>query len=194
MISRKERNNKRTSKSSLLVKTCIVGVFMFSSTSLAFANQDLNGLLTNWFEKKGNESIQLIDEVISNERDNQTHRIKEELQKELRKSEEDLAKFTKHEIDTRVKELRKHADQIIKNLSIDNKEEKAQLISHLDKIVSQAVSEMNGINLPTQGPERKLEAPEEQEKISSDQIEPITEGTDEGKTEENQVAKEEHDE
>ncbi|MGE8203440.1 hypothetical protein ACQKP0_02670 [Heyndrickxia sp. NPDC080065] len=148
MITRKEKlgqNQRKHRKAKLLFGVLFLSLTIGSSIGVVFADQDIPTLLNNWFNKKGTESISVIEQAISTEKETQKERLKEELQKELKRSQKELEKFTDQEKKDRIKELREYTNQLIANLHIDNQKEEKSIKEQLKSIMNAAISEMEKV-------------------------------------------------
>lgn len=153
MITRKEKfqKNNRQLKVKILIGVLFLIVSIGGGMGVAFADSDINGLLTNWFSKKGTESISSIEQAVMTEKDKQKERLKQELQIELQKSQEQLSSFTEEEKEKRIQEIRDYADQLIANIKIDNSGKKQGIINQFNTIVEQAKASMDQLAAKHQG-------------------------------------------
>lgn len=126
----------------IVIGALFLSISIGSGVKSAFAGQDINSLLTNWFNAKKTESINQIDQAITNEKDLLMVELKKGLQKEIQLAEKELAQFTQDEIDLRVDELRSYADELLLNMSIDNSDEQAAIASTLNVIYEEALKQM----------------------------------------------------
>jgi very-short-patch-repair endonuclease len=146
MKSRKEKFRKKTSKGAkLLFGTLFLSIGVGSSITVAFADQDIHGLLSDWFAKQQTTSIETIEKAIMSEKEIQMQRLKEELQIEMNDAEKQLEQFTEEETKQRVNDLKAHTDELIKNISIDQTEEKEAIIIELDEILNESIKKMDDI-------------------------------------------------
>ncbi|ETI70125.1 hypothetical protein [Neobacillus vireti] len=131
----------------------LIGVLLLSGTivgniGVAFADQDINSLLTNWFTKKGQESISAIENAIATEKEQQKIRLKEELQSELKNSAQLLEKYTKEEKQKRILALQQYADKLIEDMKLENNQaEKQRIAADMDKEIQKAIKELEKIRL-----------------------------------------------
>lgn len=143
MISRKVKHTKRNDlKKKFLIGTLFLIIGIGSSFNVAFADQDIETMLINWFNKQKNNSIELIEAAIMSEKETQMHRLKKELQVEIDNAEQQLNEFTEEEKEKRVNGLRIYTDELVKNLDIDNSKDKARVIEALNKITDKAVEDL----------------------------------------------------
>lgn len=146
-MSRKVSSKK---KSHFILKI-LIGVLLLSGAivgniGVAFADQDINSLLTNWFNQKGQESISTINNAIMTEKEQQKIRLKEELQSELSNSAQLLEQYTKEEKQKRILELRQYADKLIEDMRLEhNQAEKQRIAAEMDKEIQKAIKELDKI-------------------------------------------------
>jgi len=140
------KKKKAPKRVKLLIGTLFLSIGVGSSISVAFADQDIQGLLTNWFAKQQTHSIETIEHAVMSEKEIQMQRLKEELQVEMDDAKKQLDQFTDQEKQKRVNDLKTHTDELIKNLKIDNSKEKAAIIDQLDKITNDAIKKMDNVS------------------------------------------------
>ncbi|MEQ2529526.1 hypothetical protein EKG37_08555 [Robertmurraya yapensis] len=175
MESRYEKFKKK--KTSRPIRVLVAALFLTfaigGSFSIAFADLDIDSTILSWFDRQGTKSIETIETAISSEKEIQLQRLREALQTEMTNAEQQLNTFTEAEKAARVKSLQDYADQLIANLQVDNTEEKQQIASQLDAILTAAKNEMNSLQ-PTQSTEPPAEEEEEEVDSSSEEA-PSTE-------------------
>lgn len=132
-------------KSRAIISMLLIFLLISSSIKIAFADQDIEGLLTAWFHKKKAESITEIDSAIKEEQKRQTDRLKEVIQVEIEKADQRLKEFTEKEKAKRVERLRKYTDQLIEQIHIDDSDEKERIISELETIFEEAKAKMDQV-------------------------------------------------
>ncbi|MBM6619136.1 hypothetical protein [Bacillus suaedaesalsae] len=146
MKSRKAKHKGLgTKKVKFLIGAILLSVGIGSSVNVAFADQDIHALLTNWFDKKKVESINEIEQAIMSEKETQKQRLKEQLQVEIQKSEEELQLFTDAEKEARVLALQQYTDALIANFNVDNSNKEEKLSAELDAIVQEAIEKMDKV-------------------------------------------------
>lgn len=129
----------------------LIGVLLLSGTivgniGVAFADQDINTLLTSWFSKKGQESISSIETAVSTEKEQQKIRLKEELQSELANSAQLLQQYTEEEKQKRILELQQYADKLIEEMKLENNQaEKQRIAADMDKEIQMAIKQLEKI-------------------------------------------------
>ena len=150
MKSRKLTHKKKRKKIQFLIGILLLSLTIGSTVTVSFADQDINALLTNWFKKGTDNSIQQIESAIMSEKEVQKQRLREELQKEMNKSQKELDHFTEQEKRKRVQEIQKYANELKKNIKVDNKEETDRISATLDAIVQQSIDELNKVETTTE--------------------------------------------
>lgn len=143
-------------------------VIIGSSINVVFADQDIQSLLTNWFNKEKDQSITELDKAISTEQGIQTKRLKESLQSEIRGAEAELHTFTENEIDKRISQLQSHADELINSVSIDNSDEKNRVTRELEAILKDAQRRLNAVDVKTEPVQDAVIEPEADTKPKPD--------------------------
>ncbi|WP_144510796.1 hypothetical protein [Bacillus sp. FJAT-22090] len=146
MLSRVEKYKKTRT----LKKITIISGVLFLSISLgsgvktALADQDIQGLLTNWFNNKKEESVQEIDGAVALETDRLMKSLEVDLQEEMKTAQSELANFTASQKQTRITALQEYANNLKVGMKIDNSEQEAAVLANLDAIINQAKAQMDG--------------------------------------------------
>src|SRR5699024_2603162 len=146
---------KRRFPSKLLIGILLSFIIIGGSINITFADYDISSIISNWFNEKGSEAVEEVNNAMDKEREKQTKRLKEELQSEIESTEEALETFKKEEIEKRSEVLRSYANELIANFEADdsmNSKEKEKIIEKLDKTVEQAIKKMN--NTTSKGPNK----------------------------------------
>lgn len=154
----------------VLVAALFICFTLGGSFSIAFADLDIESTILSWFDRQGTKSIETIETAISSEKEIQLQRLKEALQTEMANAEQQLITFTEAEKAARVKAVQEYADQLIATMNIDNAEEKQQVASQLDAILTAAKNEMNAVQ-----PAKSSEPPVAEEDTKDEAEEPSTE-------------------
>lgn len=146
-MARKEKFKRRKPINlKILVGVLLLSGLIVGNIGVAFADQDVNALLTNWFNKKGQESISSIEKAIMTEKEQQKARLKEELQLEMSNSAKLLEQYTEEEKNKRVLALRQYADQLLEEMKLENnKEEKQRIAAEMDKEIQKAIKQLEKI-------------------------------------------------
>lgn len=141
--------HRKKRKTVLLKLTIALIAMMFilgGTLTVSFANQDLNAMLTSWFDEKRNDAIVHIRDAVSSEKDIQQTRLRAELQKEMAAAESQLKQMTEDEKNRRIQNLRDYTNKLISEITIDHSEEKQQMKNQLDSIYTEAVNALNNAN------------------------------------------------
>ncbi|MFD2044764.1 hypothetical protein ACFSTA_07585 [Ornithinibacillus salinisoli] len=126
----------------IVVGALFLIVVLGSSFTIVFADQDIGAMLTGWFDRKTEESIGEIEEVVWNEQENQTNRLKEELRLAIDAAEQQLDEFVEAEKKQRVEELERYSDELVNEMDIDNSALESEIQAELDRILNEAKDEM----------------------------------------------------
>ncbi|MEZ7172850.1 hypothetical protein [Sporosarcina sp. OR05] len=150
MDKREARKRRRKKKSRVEVAKFLIGAVLLigiigSSVSITFASQDVQSLLTSWFDTQRGNAIEDIKGTIDTEREFQMERLKEELQSEIQSANERLQTFTEDEKTKRTAALRSYTDALIQQFSVDNTEEENYVVHELESIFQNAVSKMEQV-------------------------------------------------
>ena len=128
--------------------TIIIGIFIILGLSggvrTALADQDIQGLLTNWFNNKKVESVQEIEGAVSSERDRLMQNLEVELQREIQAAENQLNSFTATQKQTRIAALQEYANNIKAEMTIDSSEQEAAVMKNIDIILENAKAQLDG--------------------------------------------------
>jgi len=162
MKSRREthKRKKLPFKKILIGAVLLIGM-IGSSVTITFADQDIESLLTNWFDNSKGVALQELEKAVSNEQKEQTERLKEELQSEVEEAEKELNHFTKEQKEKVLKELQQYTDQLIDSIEINNEEKEREIEAELHYIFEGAKEKMNTILLEEKQQKQKAEQAEE---------------------------------
>ncbi|TFJ94424.1 stage III sporulation protein AF [Lentibacillus salicampi] len=138
-IQRKKRRLKAIRTMLGLVLICTV---LGSSIGIVSAEQDIGSILSNWFDKKSEESISEIDEAISKERKAQTERLKKELNTNIENANKQLEIYAEAEAEKAVSELEQYADSLLADLNGDHTSAENEVAAELAGIVQDAKNRM----------------------------------------------------
>lgn len=144
MISRKERARKMKKKSRIkYIASTLILALSLGIGNVALAGGNASSLLSQWFDKKANESITQIDQSIQVEKDKALKKLQAELQADIKQSEKDINAFTQQEKEKRVQEIQRYTDELISKMDGQDEETKKKIQSNLDAITQQAKQELN---------------------------------------------------
>lgn len=158
---------KNKGKLKFLIGILLLSIATTTGIGVTFADENITSNLYDWFNKKGEESINTIDQSIAIEKEAQKQRLKAELELEIKRSAEDLNQFTGHEEKESIKQIQEYADKIIANLHVDNQDKKNKVSKQLDSIVKQAISDMKKVGDVTEETSKHHKGEKENEKEES---------------------------
>lgn len=150
-----KKPNEILRKVLLLSAVLLVTVALGSGMNKVWANQDIQSLLTNWFQGKKTESIQQMEHAITSEKELLMDELRAALQEEMKKAEEELARYTEEETAKRVQELQEYAAGLMANIQIDTTAKKAEISADLDAALASAMEQLGssgGVCTPTTKP------------------------------------------
>ncbi|MFD1929203.1 hypothetical protein ACFSFY_14265 [Sporosarcina siberiensis] len=136
-------------KIGLLLGSLLLMIGLGSGMDNAFAGQDAESSLINWFGAKRTASEHEIANVITAEKDRLMGELKIALQGEKQRAEEELAAFTENEKRIRTAALQEYAAALIENMETDLTEEKEAIIADLDAKHNQAIKDLEKKITPT---------------------------------------------
>ncbi|MEN2768997.1 hypothetical protein [Ornithinibacillus xuwenensis] len=134
----------RIKLSKKLIGFILVLLIIGSGVKVAFADQDIAGMISNWLHNKTEESIEEIDKAITQEQAKQTTRLKEELQAAIQNAEKQFNQFVEREKTNRITELENYTDTLIQSIDIETKSGQAML-QKLNQILDEAKTEMSAV-------------------------------------------------
>lgn len=131
----------------VFIGTVLLIMIIGSSMSVAFAEQDIEALLTNWFVKNQEEAIEGLEKSVQDEQEEQTKRLKEALQIEVKEAEEELEQFTEQQKEQISEELKEYVDTIIGSMNVNHDDEKQRIETELNTILEEAKKEIEAIHV-----------------------------------------------
>ncbi|MFJ7972076.1 hypothetical protein [Psychrobacillus sp. NPDC096389] len=145
MLSRVEKYKKLRpyKKITIIVGALFLSISLGTGVKTALADQDIQGLLTNWFNNKKAESVQEIDGAVASETDRLMKSLEIDLQEEMKNAQNELANFTASQKQSRLEALQAYANNLKSNMKIDNSEQEAAVLANLDAIINQAKAQMD---------------------------------------------------
>ncbi|SHG16642.1 hypothetical protein [Ornithinibacillus halophilus] len=175
MKSRKETHKKNhfSTKLKVLITSILFIITVLSSFGMAFANEDIQSLLTNWFTDQREVAIESIESAIMTEKDQQKVALQSYIKEAIQSSEKEIKQFTEEEKKRRVQEIKSHAQTLMNNFEVNNKEEKSQIQSEFDAILKRAMEDLNEVEVET-APETN----EDKDNVEETNEEEITKGDD----------------
>lgn len=130
----------------ILIGTLLLIIIIVGSVQVAFADEDIAAMLTNWFDQKTEASMEEIEDVIQVEQKKQTARLKEELQLAIESANQQFDAFVEEEKSQAVEELQKHTEQLIEELDVDDEALKNEMKDKFDDIIRDARKEMESVS------------------------------------------------
>lgn len=147
MMSKSEIHRKTyRKKRKWLLGAVVLIVFFGGSLNVVFADENIQSVLTNWFDQKKTASISEIEEAIDAEQQKQTVRLQEALRPEIEKLNEQLNAFTDQEKEKSIQVIQGHADQLIANIDLNGAEEKEKVVAELKQIIQEAKAKMENVS------------------------------------------------
>ncbi|MDQ0269152.1 hypothetical protein [Cytobacillus purgationiresistens] len=144
------KSTQRKKKPIKLVAGLLFCVLMVSSSvSIAFANNDIESMLTTWFASKKADSIASIEKAVATEQEKQTIRLKEEVRVKIAEADKQIQQTTQTEIDLKVQELKRYTDELI-NSYHPAQEGNEEVIKELNGIMEAAKQQMEAVSKPKQ--------------------------------------------
>ncbi|TYS54590.1 hypothetical protein FZC74_19630 [Sutcliffiella horikoshii] len=118
----------------------LIVVFLFTSNvSTGFANQDLQFLLTGWFNKERDISISHLEKEISSEKKKQMGILKEEVAQKLNQADKELGEFTDNEIEVTKAALEQYTLELIESTEFNSEKKKRDFSQEVDKILNETM-------------------------------------------------------
>ncbi|MGG0670377.1 hypothetical protein ABE073_17830 [Lederbergia citrisecunda] len=118
----------------------LLSIALGAGMNKALAGQNIQSLLTSWFDSKRDASINQIDEAITSEKERLMEELREAIRMEMQQSDAELAQFTADETALRLSMLQEYAANLIGGLHIDLTAEKAEIIANLDAALAEAMA------------------------------------------------------
>lgn len=125
----------------VMITTIIIG----SSLNIVFAEKDISGLLTEWFQTKKSESIEDVERAIIEEQKVQTERLKAKLQEEIEEANTRLQEFTEDEKSKRIEAIRNYADELLESIDTRETELMADIDEAINEIINHAMDEIDEV-------------------------------------------------
>lgn len=146
MLSRVDKYKKKLplKKETIIIGALFLSIGLGGGVKTALADQDIQGLLTNWFNNKKAESVQEIDGAVASETDRLMRSLEVDLQLEMKTAQSELATFTANEKQSRLQALQAYANNLKASMKIDNSEQEAAVLANLDAIINHAKAQMDG--------------------------------------------------
>lgn len=126
-----------------LCAVLLLSIALGAGMNKALAGQNIQSLLTGWFDSKRDASINQIDEAITSEKERLMEELREAIRMEMQQSDAELAQFTADETALRLSMLQEYAANLIGGLHIDLTAEKAEIIANLDAALAEAMAHLD---------------------------------------------------
>lgn len=157
MLNKTEKNQKKKiGKSKLVVSTLLLTIGISTSVNVAFANEDINAMLSNWFDKKTNESISDIEVAINEEKAKSMEILKQELEVEMNDAEIKVNAFTEQEKQKRVAELKQYTEQLISEMQSLDQTEIEKVEKEIDVIIQEAKQKIDNVESSVQSNNKEV--------------------------------------
>jgi hypothetical protein len=140
MMPRKKTHSKKKKK--FLVGLVSLSTMAILTMNVSFADEDIQAKLQNWYETKAQAALKNIDLSVRNEVEVQKERLREEVQLKMKKSSDEMDKFTENQKQLHIDAIRKYSDGLISQIEFSNEEEKENLLKQLSQIQKNAEQEM----------------------------------------------------
>lgn len=146
MLSRVDKYKKKLpfKKETIIIGALFLILGLGSGVKTALADQDIQSLLTNWFNNKKIESVQEIESSVDLERDRLMQDLEVEVQMQMQAAENQLISFTDTQKQTRIAALQEYANNIKAGITIDNSEQQAAVMKNIDIILENAKAQLDG--------------------------------------------------
>jgi PIN domain nuclease of toxin-antitoxin system len=115
------------------------------SVTIAFADQNIAGMLTEWFDRQTEASMEEIEDAIAIEQEKQTEKLQAELRLAIEAAEQEMDAFVEAEKISRVEEIREYANQLMEEIEVDESDIKEAKLEELDQILEEAKAAMDQV-------------------------------------------------
>lgn len=133
-----------------IVSFIMISAFIFIGTfNHAFANTNIQTLLTSWFEGKKDDSITSLEEAISKEKDIQMERLKAEIARQLSAANKELEEYTAVEAEKRKLELRQYTEELINSFELDQEEQQHIYLQEVEQIMMETYEKLEEVKRKT---------------------------------------------
>lgn len=131
-------------KAIIILFLLLIGLSAGGGLNKAFADQDIQSRLTDWFDKRKSESISEMDVAITAEKKRLMNQLRVELQLETQRAQVQLAQHTAGETAQSIKELQKYAAELAAGIHVSNDAEKAAVSTNMDAALAEAMALLKG--------------------------------------------------
>lgn len=129
------------------IKLIIISIFVLfgiivGTVSATFAENNIYGLLSQWYKKKATEAEAEIQEEVEEELAIQKLRLQSEIQLQMEESSKNLDDFKNNKIEEYRSNIVDYADRLVANLEIPDEEDRDQIEGKLNEILNSAQEAM----------------------------------------------------
>ena len=135
--------NTSLKKICFLCAVFVLTLALGTGMNKAFASQNIQSLLTSWFDTKKDASIEQIDQAITSEKERLMVELRESIKIDMKRADAELAQFTADETALRLSMLQGHAKELIEGLHVDSKAEKETITANLDAALVKAMAQLD---------------------------------------------------
>ncbi|WP_404348800.1 hypothetical protein LG311_00905 [Sutcliffiella horikoshii] len=132
-------NDNEAFRKYLFVFVIILAFLFMSNVKTGFANQDIQSLLTGWFNKERDISISHLEKEISSEKEKQMGILKEEVAQKLDQADKELGEFTDNEIEVTKAALEQYTVELIETTEFTSDKKKRDFSQEVDKILKETM-------------------------------------------------------
>lgn len=113
--------------------------------TVTVADSSVSGVLSAWLSKQTDSAIEEIDEVIQEEQQMQTERLKTVLADQISEKEQEWRQFVETEKEKRVTNLQVFTEEKILEITESGSPEAEMAADELERIFRQAISDMEKV-------------------------------------------------
>lgn len=135
--------NTSLKKVCFLCAVFVLTLALGTGMNKALASQNIQSLLTSWFDTKKDASIEQIDQAITSEKERLMVELRASIKTDMKRADAELAQFTADETALRIRMLQDHAKALIEGLQVDSKAEKATITANLDAALVKAMAQLD---------------------------------------------------
>lgn len=131
-------------KAIIILFLLLIGLSAGGGLNKAFADQNIQSRLTDWFEKRKSDSISEMETAITAEKKRLINQLRVELKLETQRAQVQLAEHTAAETAHSIKELQKYAADLSAGIHVNNDAEKAAVSTNMDAALAEAMALLKG--------------------------------------------------
>ncbi|MDW0108703.1 hypothetical protein [Sporosarcina aquimarina] len=125
-------------KAMIILFLCLIGLTAGGGLNKAFADQDIQSRLTDWFDNRKNESISEMDRAITLEKNRLMDQLRIELQLEMKRAQVQLAQHTANVTAEQISELQKYAAELSAGINVSTDAEKKEVSANISTALEEA--------------------------------------------------------